>query len=151
MSDDRREEVSSRLMRRFTPEEATNMIPRLRRDLERVQHLIGFARAMNREKEMVKAVGYRDDGSLIMLADYQEAQSKLDESVRELNGIIEAIHSEGVQIKDLERGLVDFPAIIHGQDVLLCWELGEPAVMYYHDLSSGYMGRRPIPADWRLE
>lgn len=138
-------------MRRFSPDEATGMIPRLERDLARIKHLIRLAREKSREKEMIKAVGYREDGSLIMLADYREAQAILDDSVRELNSIIEEIHREGAQIKDLERGLVDFPAIIHGQDVLLCWELGESAVMYYHDHAVGYMGRKPIPDDWRLE
>src|SRR5690606_26777926 len=101
-------------------DEATGMIPRLERDLARIKHLIRLAREKSREKEMIKAVGYREDGSLIMLADYREAQAILDDSVRELNSIIEEIHREGAQIKDLERGLVDFPAIIHGQDVLLC-------------------------------
>jgi len=127
------------------------MIPRLRRDLERVRQLIRVAREKTREKEMIKAVGYRKDGSLIMHVDYVQAQAKLEEAVREINAIIDAIHGEGVQVKDLERGLVDFPAVIHGREVLLCWELGEPSVMYYHDLTAGYIGRKPIPEDWYRE
>lgn len=137
-------------IKRFTPDEANRMLPQLTKDLERARELVREARAKVREKEMIKAVGYRDDGTLIMYADYQEAQTRLEEAVRKLNAIIEGIHREGVRIKDLERGLVDFPAIIHGQDVLLCWELGESAVLHFHDLESGYRGRKPIPKDWRL-
>jgi hypothetical protein len=52
-----------------------------------------------------------------------------------------------VQVKDLDRGLVDFPARHpeSGEDVLLCWELGEPEVAYWHDLESGFAGRKPLP------
>lgn len=139
------------MFRRFTPDEATAMIPRLERDFQRMHELIAIARKRHREKEMIKAVGYREDGSLIMLVDYQEAQEVLDRAVREIDRLIEGIHREGAQIKDLERGLVDFPAVIHGRTVLLCWELGEAQVEYYHDAASGYAGRRPIPPDWRLE
>lgn len=138
------------MLRRFTPAQADAMLPRLRNDLARIHRLIELARKMNREKEMIKAVGYRADGSLIMLADYQNAQKTLDEAVREVDSLIDRIHQEGVRIKDLERGLVDFPAIIEGKDVLLCWEMGEPRLMYYHSYEAGYNGRKPIPNDWQL-
>lgn len=99
---------------------------------------------------MIKAVGYLPDGTLIMLADYQEAERVLDEAIREVDGIIEEIQQQGMFIKDLELGLVDFPAVIHGEDVFLCWKLGEERVEYFHDYQSGYAGRRKLPADWRL-
>ncbi len=138
------------ITKRFTPEDADAMLPRLRRDLSRIRELIQTARRMNREKELCKAVGYREDGSLIMSADYQSAQATIESAVREADSLIEAIHQDGMLIKDLERGLVDFPAIIHGRDVLLCWELGEPHVAYFHDYTTGYSGRQEIPTDWRL-
>lgn len=137
-------------LRRFTPDEANEMLPQLTEQMERIAELLRIAREKHREKEMIKAVGYRPDGTLIMLADYQEAERTLDQAVREIDGIIEAIHREGMLIKDLELGLVDFPAIIHGEDVLLCWKLGEERVEYYHDYASGYAGRRKLPSDWRL-
>lgn len=137
-------------MKRFSPDEANAMLPRLTRELTRIRELIKTAREKNREKALCQAVGYRDDGTLIMLADYQAAQAALEEAVQEADMLIEAIHQDGMLIKDLERGLVDFPAVIHGQDVLLCWEMGESSVTHYHDYSSGYAGRKPIPPNWRL-
>lgn len=126
------------------------MLPQLTEQMERIGELLRIAREKHREKEMIKAVGYLPDGTLIMAADYQEAERILDEAIREVDGIIEAIHQQGMLIKDLELGLVDFPAVIHGEDVFLCWKLGEDRVEYFHDATSGYAGRRRLPSDWRL-
>jgi hypothetical protein len=49
-----------------------------------------------------------------------------------------------IQIKDLDRGLVDFPAIVAGREVFLCWEQGEADIDYWHDLDAGYAGREPL-------
>ena len=50
----------------------------------------------------------------------------------------------GIVIRDVDRGLIDFPAIRDGEEVYLCWELGEDSVEYWHDLESGYGGRRQL-------
>lgn len=120
------------------------MIPRLERDIGRMQQLLREARQANRDKELARAVGYNAEGQLIMAVDYQEAEKALRRIVRELNDLIEGIHREGGQIKDIERGLVDFPAIVNGKKVLLCWQKGETEVAYYHDERSGYAGRQPL-------
>jgi hypothetical protein len=49
-------------------------------------------------------------------------------------------------LKDLDAGLLDFPAVREGEDVLLCWHVGEPAVAYWHGLEEGFAGRKPV--DW---
>src|SRR5690625_255516 len=96
--------------RLFSPYEVNLLIPRLERDVDRMQQLLRDARQMNRDKELVRAVGYNADGQLIMAADYQQAEHSLRRIVRELNDLIEGIHREGGQIKDIERGLIDFPS-----------------------------------------
>lgn len=133
--------------RLFNVYEVNLLIPRLERDLDRMQQLLRDARQANRDKELVRAVGYNSDGHLIMAADYQEAERSLRRIVRELNDLIEGIHREGGQIKDIERGLVDFPAIIDGKRVFLCWQKGETKISYYHDERTGYAGRRPLNPD----
>ncbi len=64
-----------------------------------------------------------------------------------LTGLVDEIHELGVQVKDLDRGLIDFPARHpeKGDIVLLCWELGEPEVAHWHDLEEGFAGRKPLP------
>lgn len=130
--------------RLFSPYEVNLLIPRLERDVDRMQQLLRDARQMNRDKELVRAVGYNADGQLIMAADYQQAERSLRRIVRELNDLIEGIHREGGQIKDIERGLIDFPSVVEGKKVFLCWQRGESQIAYYHDERAGYAGRRPL-------
>jgi len=63
---------------------------------------------------------------------------------RELQEIVDELTLIGVQLKDADTGLLDFPAIREGVEVLLCWRVGEPAVEWYHGLEDGYAGRRRI-------
>lgn len=67
---------------------------------------------------------------------------KLHESLRETLG---ELADMGIQVKDVDRGLIDFPALIDGQDALLCWQLGEPRIAHWHTPEDGFAGRRPLP------
>jgi hypothetical protein len=62
----------------------------------------------------------------------------------EVRRLLEAIGESGIVLRDIDRGLVDFPALIDGREVYLCWELGEDEVAYWHDLEGGYGGREPL-------
>jgi hypothetical protein len=62
----------------------------------------------------------------------------------EVRRLLETLEESGIVLKDIDRGLVDFPAVIDGREVYLCWELGEDEVDYWHDLSAGYRGRQPL-------
>jgi len=61
-----------------------------------------------------------------------------------INSAVERIHSTGCIVKDLEIGLLDFPARIEGEDVYLCWKLGEDRIRFYHRQDEGFAGRKPI-------
>jgi hypothetical protein len=67
----------------------------------------------------------------------------------ELETTLERLLELGVHVKDLDSGLVDFPALRHGQEVLLCWQVGEESVDYWHDHEEGFAGRKPI--DWSAD
>jgi hypothetical protein len=62
----------------------------------------------------------------------------------ELRRLIDTVEQAGIVLRDIDRGLVDFPALIDGREVYLCWELGEEEVAYWHDLEGGYGGREPL-------
>ena len=62
----------------------------------------------------------------------------------EVRRILETVERAGIVLRDIDRGLVDFPALIDGREVYLCWELGEDEVGYWHDLEGGYGGREPL-------
>lgn len=77
----------------------------------------------------------------------QEAQDAVEEVANEIGLLVADLEAAGVQVKDLDRGLVDFPARHpeSGDLVLLCWHLGEDRVAYWHGLEEGFAGRKPLP------
>jgi hypothetical protein len=74
-------------------------------------------------------------------------QTEGDEQAREVARCVARIHELGALVKDLDSGLVDFPARGSRGDVLLCWRVGEPAIAYWHGPEDGFAGRRPLPLD----
>ena len=63
---------------------------------------------------------------------------------RDIDGYIAEIRQLGVQMKGIDSGLVDFPAEVNGRTVLLCWQLGEESVQYWHEEDAGFAGRQPV-------
>ena len=58
--------------------------------------------------------------------------------------ILAELNEAGIVVRDVDRGLIDFPAVLDGEEVYLCWELGEEEIAYFHDLESGFGGRQPL-------
>jgi hypothetical protein len=71
-----------------------------------------------------------------------------EEAAREMKESIESMTELGVQIKDLNIGLVDFPTLYREEEVLLCWRLGEPMISHWHGLEEGFRGRKPIDSEF---
>ncbi|MCY0885339.1 MAG: DUF2203 domain-containing protein [Firmicutes bacterium] len=141
--------MHERQQRQFTVAEANALLGDLSRQLERLRELKATAARQYEEMRSIREVGYRADGNLIMLTDYQNAKREFDRVVGEANRIVAEVHALGCRITDVEMGLVDFPATLGNQPVHLCWKLGEPEVLYYHEPQEGYRGRRPLPPAWR--
>jgi hypothetical protein len=72
------------------------------------------------------------------------AGRQVGEAFLKVRGLLAQLQGLGLVIRDLDRGLVDFPTVIDGREAYLCWELGEGEIGYWHDLDSGYGGRRPL-------
>ncbi len=73
-----------------------------------------------------------------------EAGRQVGEAFLEVQRLLGTFEEAGIVVRDIDRGLIDFPAIRGGEEVYLCWELGEDAVEYWHDLESGYRGRQEL-------
>lgn len=74
----------------------------------------------------------------------ERLQREVQELAAEIDGYIGELTDLGVEFKDYERGLVDFPGERDGRPVYLCWQLGEPEVRFWHELEAGFTGRQPI-------
>lgn len=76
----------------------------------------------------------------------EDVEREFDKKKTELKTVVDELHGLGVQLKGPE-GLVDFPAMQEGREVYLCWKLGEPEVMFWHELDAGFAGRQHLTAD----
>ncbi len=65
-------------------------------------------------------------------------------NLTELQSLLLEFSRRQIVLKDLDRGLVDFPSILDGREVFLCWESSEEDIGYWHDLGAGYAGREPL-------
>jgi hypothetical protein len=119
--------------RRYTPEEATAMLPALIESLERIRSARQLILSRG-ERVRSSAAG---NGGGEPGPDYWEAMAVLRRE-------IESLTEQNILLRDPETGLLDFPARIDGKDVLLCWRVGEDRVEFWHGPETGFSGRRPI-------
>ena len=130
--------------RYFTVEEANEALADVR---PLTEELVAHRRALVELQERQAAVTTRiaGNGGNVEPSELQEVQGMLDEAVPGIARCVARIHELGALVKDLDDGLVDFPARRGGEDVLLCWRLGEDAIEFWHGLEEGFSGRRPLP------
>jgi hypothetical protein len=132
--------------RHFTPEEASALLAEVRPAAEElVAHRRAMADAAAGQARLVQRIA-GNGGDF----DPQVPRSLEETFEREAQAVarcVERLERLGVLVKDLERGLVDFPALHDGEEVLLCWEVGEQDVAFWHGLDEGFAGRKPLPFD----
>jgi hypothetical protein len=131
-------------MRTFTLDEAQTMLPVLEALLRRA--IAANAKAVELEEEM-QQLNQRIFLSGGMYIDVEKAARRRGEreiAIREAKDTLAEIDAIGVQVKDLNAGLLDFPCKIDGAIVLLCWKLGEKEITHWHTVDSGFSGRKPL-------
>ena len=125
-------------MKLFTIEEANALLPSVREILQKIQrsrrHLATYRRAAKLAAEGAEQGGGGMEGGALYAVVLTQFTTEMSE--------LEAL---GVQLKDFERGLVDFPSLRDGRVVLLCWQLGEgDELEWWHDMEAGFGGRTPL-------
>ena len=88
-------------------------------------------------------------GMFVDVAKVSFRRSELEQKIQRVRESLSEIDEIGVQIKDLDVGLLDFPCTVDGEVVLLCWKSGEPAIQHWHTVESGFQGRQPIDDRFR--
>jgi hypothetical protein len=120
----------------FTLEEARGHLPELRRQFARIQELLTVLQLAQGEMERVLRL-IQSNGHGSNHPDYGAEIKELQERVADITG-------QGIEIKNLAQGLVDFPHWRDGEEVYLCWLYGEDDIRYWHTLEGGFAGRRPL-------
>jgi hypothetical protein len=133
--------VSERI---FTPEEANRALTDVRPLAERmIEHRRALSAAHARRAEALLAIG--GNGGGLPPSELAELAQAVERESAAVVACVRAIQELGVQVKDVETGLVDFPALRGDEQVLLCWRVGEPEVAFWHGLEDGFAGRKPLP------
>jgi len=133
-------------VRHFTPEEANAALEQVGPLVER---MVGQRRehldALERQEELEQRI--RGNGGGIPPATLAETAAEVDRIARALAQTVDEIAGHGAEVKDLDEGLIDFPALRHGETVLLCWKLGEDEIRYWHRIEDGFAGRQELPLE----
>lgn len=130
--------------RTFTVEEANATLPLVRAI---VRDLVGASREVFERRERLSYLmggrkrHHRPDPYHEELA---QIEDQLEKDSRQLQVYLDELRQLGVEPKSATEGLVDFPAILEGRRVFLCWQLGEPEVLYWHDPEGGFAERQPL-------
>lgn len=119
----------------FTREEANAALPTLRPLLQRLRD----ARDLLTDTEAHEALSGAAPGN-----GGGEPGVQVGESFLEVRRILETLNESGIVVRDIDRGLIDFPAIVDGREAYLCWELGEDSVDHWHLPEAGFGGREPL-------
>jgi hypothetical protein len=127
-------------MQLFTVDHANRTLPYVRKIVEDIVREHRRWQEAIVELDMLSSVAHPElpDPRAVAL------EKKIQRIAREIDAFQAELESIGIQLKDRRIGLIDFPSELDGRPVLLCWQLGEPSVQFWHELDSGFAGRQPL-------
>ena len=133
--------------RYFTSDEANELLPEVRTVAEElVEHRRAARAVASKRAHLVTRIA--GNGGDFDPQEPRELEEDFERETAAMNEAVERLERLGVIVKDADRGLVDFPALREsGEEVLLCWQVGEDEVAYWHGLEEGFAGRKPLPLD----
>ena len=136
------------MSRRFTHAEAEGLIPLLDRLL---REAVTMKTEYNEAEKMLQDLKTRVvmmGGVIVDREHAVDARGRREVAGARLRNAVEQIEDTGCQVKDLDIGLLDFPTLYRGEEVLLCWKLGEKAIEFWHGVDEGFRGRKPIDQEF---
>jgi hypothetical protein len=139
------------MARLFTFDEAVRLLPRVR---EALRQAMDLRLEHQQAEEEIGAAQQRIamlGGALVDSRGFIQVRARREASMMQLQQTLDSIHELGCLVKDLDTGLVDFPALHRGREVYLCWRLGEAEIGWWHGTEEGFAGRKPINAEFLAE
>ena len=136
-------------MKTFTLDEAQSLLPVLESLLKRA---IEGKRSAEEVEERIAELGrriYLSGGMRVDVGAVARQRAEMEGHLQRMRESIAEIDAIGVQVKDVETGLLDFPCKVDDQVVLLCWRMGETAIEHWHTMEDGFKGRKPLDERFR--
>src|SRR6267378_5287505 len=130
--------------RSFTLQDAQMLLPTLESLLRTAINSKKLIEEVDTELQEVAHRVFLNGGTLVNVVEVARRKAERERAVQRAKDAIAEIHATGVQVKDIDIGLLDFPCKVEGEIVLLCWKLGETKIGFWHDTTSGFAGRKPI-------
>jgi hypothetical protein len=134
------------LSRTFTLGEAQTLLPVLESLLRRAQKTGTRAAELEAGLEELRQRIFMLGGVHVDIVSMARRRAERDKALQDTKDTLTEIDAIGVQVKDLDKGLLDFPCILDGETILLCWKLGETEIGYWHSTEEGFANRKPLGA-----
>lgn len=126
--------------RLFTIDEAHALLPTLRNLVERISHVLDILKQNSQRVIRHEQLSPESPDLMQRL----QTDAEIARLIQEVRGLVEEIQSYGCVCKGIEEGLIDFPCLLGGEIVFLCWRYGENGIGYWHRIEDGFAGRRPL-------
>lgn len=130
--------------RTFTLDEAHLLLPVLESLLKQAIESKQLVERIDKEFQDLNHKIFLAGGTLINIAKVATRKAERERAVQKIKDTLNEIDATGVQVKDLDIGLLDFPCLVDDGMILLCWKLGEEKITHWHSLEEGFKGRKPI-------
>ena len=128
----------------FTLDEAQSLLPVLESLLNRAIEARRAAEEIGEELQALNHKIFLSGGMFLDVDSLRKRRKAYDAQLQTVKDTLAEIDAIGVQVKDLDTGLLDFPCLIDGETVLLCWKMGESRIEFWHTLDGGFAGRQPL-------
>jgi hypothetical protein len=130
--------------RTFTLEEAHTLLPVLESLLRSAINGKKLIEEVDGELQDTAHRVFLNGGMLLNVVYLARRKAEREKAVQRVKDAVAEIDATGVQVKDLDIGLLDFPCLVKGETILLCWKLGEKGIAHWHGTEEGFAGRKPI-------
>jgi hypothetical protein len=136
-------------MKTFSLEEAQTLIPVLESLMKNAIEAKDTAENIAQKLQQLSQRIFMNGGTLVRIAEVAKRRAQHDKAVQQVKDTLAEIDSIGVQVKDLDSGLLDFPCRLGDDIVLLCWKMGETEIQHWHTMDSGFSGRQSVDERFR--
>jgi hypothetical protein len=138
------EATDNDMSRTFTLSEAETLLPVLESLLRSAMQAKALIEEVDAELESLKSRIFVNGGAFVDILAVSRRKDEREKAIQRAKDAVAEIDAAGVQVKDLDIGLLDFPCVVGDEVILLCWKLGEQGITHWHNTAEGFAGRKPI-------